>query len=48
MKITARTEPEDTTDKIIWSSSNQNIATISEDGIITAKAKGQAIITASC
>lgn len=32
---------------VIWSSSNESIATVSENGLVSAKAKGEAIITAT-
>lgn len=39
-------EPEDTTNKeIIWTSSNEEVATVDENGKITAKSKGKCIIT---
>ena len=40
-------EPSDTTDIIIWSSNNSNIATV-EDGVVTAVGNGDATITATC
>lgn len=40
--------PDDTTDKIEWTSSNTEIAEVSENGIVLAKAKGVAVITATC
>lgn len=49
IKITATITPENTTDKTItWSSSDEKIATVSTDGIITAVGVGKATITASC
>lgn len=32
---------------ILWSSSNANVATVDKNGLVTAKAKGDAVITAS-
>lgn len=47
--FTATVVPEATSDKtIIWSSSNDNIATITENGVITAVGIGSAMITAKC
>lgn len=43
-----RTIPEDTTDKIIYTSGNESIATVSEDGKITAVAEGETIVYISC
>lgn len=45
-KQSAAAEPEDTTDKgIIWTSSNEEVATVKEDGTITAKAPGKCEVT---
>ena len=47
--LTATVEPENTTYKtIVWSSSNEEIATVSEDGVVTAVSIGEATITATC
>ena len=47
--LTATVEPENTTDKtIVWSSSNEKVATVSEDGVVTAISVGTATITAKC
>lgn len=35
-------------DKIIWSSGNKKVATVNSKGVVTAKAKGTAVITAVC
>ena len=42
-------KPENTTDekKVVWSSSDETVAVVDEKGIITAKNKGTAIITAT-
>ena len=40
--------PEDTTDKIIYTSGDENIATVTEDGKITAISEGETIIYISC
>ena len=37
-------EPEDTTDEIVWESSNPEIATVSEDGYVTGIKEGNAVI----
>ena len=48
-KLTATVLPENTTDSksVSWSSSNEAVATVSEDGTITAKSAGTAVITAT-
>jgi M6 family metalloprotease-like protein len=48
-KLTATVLPENTTDSksVSWSSNNEAVATVSEDGTITAKSAGTAIITAT-
>lgn len=45
--LIATVEPSDTTDKIIWSSSNNEIATV-DNGIVTAVYNGEVVITATC
>ena len=40
--------PENTTDKVIYTSGNESIATVTEDGKITAVAEGETIIYISC
>ncbi|MDE6086255.1 MAG: Ig-like domain-containing protein, partial [Muribaculaceae bacterium] len=48
-KLSATVEPEDTTNPAItWSSDNEEVATVSEDGVVTAIAVGEANITATC
>ncbi len=46
-KITATLYPTDTTDEIFWDSSDDSIATVNDDGVITALRIGDAIITAT-
>lgn len=41
-------KPEDTTDKIIYTSADESIATVTEDGKITALAEGETTIFISC
>ena len=36
------------TDKITWKSSNTKVAAVNSKGVVTAKAKGTAVLTASC
>ena len=45
--LVATVEPSNTTDKIIWSSSNNEIATV-DNGIVTAVYNGEVVITATC
>lgn len=45
-KITATVTPENASNKkVIWESNNEKVATVDENGIVTAKEKGTAIIT---
>lgn len=46
--ITAALEPIDTTDTVTWTSSNDNVATVSASGVITIHGLGTATITATC
>ena len=47
--LTATVLPYDATDKTVtWTSSNEAVATVDADGKVTAKALGQAVITAKC
>lgn len=45
--IVATVEPTDTTDKIVWTTSDANIATV-DKGVVTAVFNGNATITATC
>lgn len=45
--LVATTTPADTTDQIIWSSSDDTVATVS-NGVVTAVGLGSATITATC
>ncbi len=45
--LTVTVTPLDTTDEVVWTSSDLNIATVS-DGIVTSVANGTATITAMC
>ncbi|MEG0731882.1 MAG: Ig-like domain-containing protein [Vagococcus sp.] len=46
-QITATVTPENQKDKLSWTSANEEIATVSKDGTITAKKAGEAEINAS-
>ena len=45
-KLTAAVTPADSTDLVIWSSDNEEVATV-ENGIVTAHRRGEATITAT-
>ena len=45
--LTATVTPADTTDTVIWSSSNENVATVN-NGVVTIHGIGTATITATC
>ena len=40
--------PADTTDTIVYTSSDPNVATVSEDGLVTAVGEGECVITITC
>ena len=46
-QLTAAIVPEDTTDKLVWASSDPSVATVSQDGLVTAVGPGSAVITAA-
>ena len=47
-QLTATVYPEDATDKsVTWSSDNENVATVNQDGLVTAHLVGETIITAT-
>ncbi|MCH5213682.1 MAG: leucine-rich repeat protein [Muribaculaceae bacterium] len=49
LQIEATVIPEDTTDKTLsWNSSDPNVATVSDNGLVTAVSAGSVIITAIC
>lgn len=49
VELTATVTPVDTTDPtIIWTSSDEAVATVGEDGVVTAVGEGEATITATC
>lgn len=46
--LTARVSPSDASNKeVIWSSSVKEVAEVNKDGLITAKAKGETVVTAA-
>lgn len=48
-KLTATVTPDDATDKTVtWSSSDEAVATVDADGLVTFVADGHAVITAAC
>ena len=46
--IAAYVEPSDTTDKLIWTSNNEDVATVNSNGVVKAVLNGNAIITVTC
>lgn len=46
--LNIKVQPENTTDRIIYTSGNESIATVTEDGKITAISEGETIIFISC
>lgn len=49
IQLEAKVLPDDTTNKTVtWNSSNENVASVSEDGLVLAVSEGSAIITATC
>ena len=44
--LTATVTPTDTTDTVVWESSKDTVATVDSNGKVTAKAPGEAVITA--
>lgn len=47
LQITAKIEPDNAYDKLIWKSSDERVATVDVDGKVTAAGNGKAIITAT-
>ena len=45
LELKATVNPEDTTDKLVWTSDDKNVATVDENGVVTAVAPGTAKIT---
>lgn len=43
-----KASPENTTDKILFASGDESIATVTEDGKVTAVSEGETVITISC
>ena len=46
--LTATVTPEDTSDGVVWSSSNESVCTVNSNGVVTPVASGNAVITARC
>lgn len=47
-QLSATLTPNDTTDSVVWTSSNENVATVSNSGLVTVHGIGTATITATC
>lgn len=47
LQLNATVEPKGCTDVVSWSSSDESVASVDENGLVTAKSAGMAIITAS-
>ena len=47
VKITASVKPEEAAGSVSWSSSHEGVASVDQDGKVTAKALGETVITAS-
>lgn len=47
ISLFANIEPSNTTDTITWSSSNNSVATVNSNGLVTGKSAGRAVITVS-
>lgn len=47
-QLSATLTPDDTTDHVVWTSSNENVATVSSSGLVTVHGIGTATITATC
>ena len=49
LQLTAVVLPEDASDKtVVWTSSNDTIATVDENGLVTGVAMGEVTVTAAC
>lgn len=46
--LTVETDPLDTTDEITFESSDETVATVNDEGVVTARGSGQAVITVTC
>ena len=46
--LVATPTPANTTDSVTWESSNTDIATVDNNGVVTSKANGECTITATC
>ena len=46
-QLTATVTPSDTSDRVVWTSSNPSVATVSNTGLVTSVAYGSATITAT-
>lgn len=47
VQLSAVAKPDDTTDEVLWASSDENVLTVDADGLVTALGNGKATITAT-
>ena len=48
LQLSAIISPENADDEVVWTSTNPEIVAVAEDGTVTAKALGNAVVTATC
>lgn len=48
LQLSAIISPENADDEVVWTSTNPEIVAVADDGTVTAKALGNAVVTATC
>lgn len=48
LQLSAIISPENADDEVVWTSTNSEIVAVADDGTVTAKALGKAVVTATC